>query len=242
MMKLLRLLAALLLAGLVPACGRSKQGPPMLSVVAFTPGAVVAPDGNVPLESQLFIFFSAPLKVTTITTSNFFLNPLGSSAVPISLSYNPLFGEVTITPSALLSSGTQYIVTVTTAVTDTAGDAFDGFQIGFTTAGALFSDTTPVTFGGITGATGTSPGTINITWAGASGSGSNFYYDVYVSTVTGSQDFSISFNTPGSIQTPSTSADLTGLTSGVTYYIVIRAHDGVGNQDQNVVQMSAAAP
>lgn len=243
MIKFLRPLAALLFAGLVPACGASQQqGPPKLSVVGFSPGAVAAPDGNVPLESQIFIFFSSPLNAGTITTSNFLLSPLGGSTIPVTLSYNALFAEVAITPSSLLTSGTQYVVTVTTTVTDTAGDAFDGFQIGFTSAGLAFSDTTPVSFGGITGATGNGVGTIQVSWAPATGATPNMYYDVYVAGVSGSQDFSLSFNAPGSITNPSTSANLIGLTSGVTYFIVLRAHDGFGNQDRNIVQMSAMAP
>ena len=240
MNRFLRPVAALLLALLVPACGKPKQGPPMLSVVGFLPGAVVAPDGAVPLESQVFVFFDSLLNVSTVSTTNFFLTPTGGSPVPITLTYNPTFAEVIVTPTALLLSATQYVVTVTTAVTNLAGDAFDGFQIAFTTT--AFTDTTATTFGGITAATGVSSGDIHLTWLAASGGTPNMNYDIYISTVSGGQDFSTSFNAPGTIQTPSISADVTGLTSGITYFFVVRAHDGFGNQDRNTVEMFAVAP
>jgi hypothetical protein len=105
-----------------------------------------------------------------------------------------------------------------------------------------FTDTTAISFGGVLTATGVSPGGIQLTWGAATGGTPNMNYDIYISTVSGGEEYSTSFNAPGSIQNPTTTTDVTGLTSGVTYYFVMRAHDGFGNQDRNTVERSAVAP
>jgi hypothetical protein len=59
-------------------------------------------------------------------------------------------------------------------------------------------------------------------------------YSVYISTIPGNQNFLLPNTT-----TQNTNIIITGLQNGVTYYFVVRAGDGVGNQETNIVERSA---
>lgn len=64
----------------------------------------------------------------------------------------------------------------------------------------------------------------------------NLVYDIYQATSSGAQDF----ETPSVSSTAgATSATLTGLTVGQTYYFVVRARDTDGKRDSNKIERSA---
>jgi hypothetical protein len=107
-------------------------------------------------------------------------------------------------------------------------------------SGSTTADVTPPTFGGITGATGQSATTIQLTWAAGSDNvdaASALVYDVYYSTTSGGQ----SFLTPDATSVAgATSIVISGLTPNTTYFFVVRARDTAGNRDANTTQLSAA--
>lgn len=105
-------------------------------------------------------------------------------------------------------------------------------------------DYTPPTFGGIQSAidAGTG-GSVTLGWNAANDpdtpeSNSDpslpIVYNVYYSPTPGGQDFL----TPNA-STGNTNYDVTGLTNGIPYYFVVRAEDNVGNEDVNLVELSA---
>lgn len=107
-------------------------------------------------------------------------------------------------------------------------------------SGSTTADVTPPTFGGITGATGQSATTIQVSWAAGSDNvdaASALVYDVYYSLTPGGQNFLVPDATSVA---GATSLVISGLTPATTYYFVIRARDTAGNRDSNVVQLSAA--
>jgi hypothetical protein len=88
-------------------------------------------------------------------------------------------------------------------------------------------------FSGIAGAA-PGDGYVNLLWSPASDDTLPIHYSIYRSQVAGAQDFN----------SPYATTDRTSYRDGMvmdleTYYYVVRAADGVGNQDQNIVQRSA---
>jgi hypothetical protein len=93
-------------------------------------------------------------------------------------------------------------------------------------------NSTPPTFGGITGATSTVVRQATLTWnAAVDYSGGGITYLVAWSTTTGAEAFGSANST--STTTP-TGITITGLTSTSTYYFMVRAQDANGLQDVNV--------
>jgi hypothetical protein len=101
------------------------------------------------------------------------------------------------------------------------------------------SDTEAPVFGGLKTAS-VSGAEILLQWDAASDgatASSKISYDVFVATSSGGQDFS----DPSYSSVPgATELRLTSLTLGTTYYIVVRARDRAGNQDQNGVEKTAS--
>lgn len=106
------------------------------------------------------------------------------------------------------------------------------------------TDDTPPTFAGIQTAADTlMGGNVSLTWSPAtdpdtiecnSDPSVPITYSVYASTLPGNQNFLLPNAT-----TQNTQIYITGLKDGVTYYFVVRARDSVGNQESNVVELSA---
>ncbi len=59
-------------------------------------------------------------------------------------------------------------------------------------------------------------------------------YNIYISTIQGSYDFASPNQT-----TTDTSFTVQGLTNGVKYWFVVRAEDGIGNEEDNVIELNA---
>ena len=109
------------------------------------------------------------------------------------------------------------------------------------TSQACIVDLTPPTFAGITGLDVESRGQIRSSWSAATDATAPIRYEVYIkaSTATGL------FNTSNIIAvTPNLQYDIftlpdgSFLQNGTTYYVGIRAIDGVNNRDSNTVSIS----
>ncbi|GFE61361.1 Ig-like domain-containing protein [Geobacter sp. AOG2] len=104
-----------------------------------TPSSPADGATNVPLNSTIVAQFSEPMTSTSVTTSSFTLN----NGVSGTVVYDSTNNTATFTPSSALAGGTTYTATVTTAVTDLAGNHMAANKTWqFTT---LIPDTTPPT-------------------------------------------------------------------------------------------------
>lgn len=99
-------------------------------------------------------------------------------------------------------------------------------------------DTTPPTFGGLVSATGVSNTQIRLDWEAASDdvtAQGDIVYDVYQAEVeTGISYTSPTYTTGGG----ATSLTVFGLSTGTTYWFVVRARDLAGNRDNNQLARS----
>jgi Flp pilus assembly protein TadG len=99
-------------------------------------------------------------------------------------------------------------------------------------------DTEPPSFDGVESAIAVSATELELSWSPASDDttpAEDIVYNVYVATASGAQDFSSpALTTPGG----ATRAVLGGLSSGATYFVVVRAEDLSGNEDDNEVEVS----
>ncbi len=110
-------------------------------VVATVPAA---DSTGVAVDQIVTAMFSEPLDPATVTAASFTLVPDGGSAVLATVSYDTTSFIATLAPDSLLSYGTLYTATLTTAVTDTSGNALAAdYTWNFTTAAA--PDTTAPT-------------------------------------------------------------------------------------------------
>ncbi len=95
------------------------------------------------------------------------------------------------------------------------------------------TDTVPPVFAGLEEARAGDT-FVDLVWAAAFDSSAPITYDVYVRTSVESHDFGIP-----DFSTTSTFFQVTGLTNGETYFFVVKARDGLGQRDANVVELSA---
>ena len=74
-------------------------------------------------------------EVQNVTTQTFTLVVKGTTTpVPATVTFSPTSGRWVLNPNSSLTAGTVYTATVTTGVTDLAGNAFAGMTWSFTTA------------------------------------------------------------------------------------------------------------
>jgi len=104
-------------------------------------------DGDVAVgvNSLVFMNFSKPVNQTSVTTNSVFLASITSPEIPVDaiLTLNPGNTSVTLDPQVTLAENADYLLTVTTDVTDMAGNSLDqepglpldSFSIGFRTGG-----------------------------------------------------------------------------------------------------------
>ncbi len=114
--------------------------PPFVNSITPTPGQT-----NVAITTAVNIQFSETMDASTINSTNITVKNTATSAlVAGTVTYSAANSIGTFTPTAPLSNGTQYTVTVTTGVKDLAGNSMvSQFTSTFTTAAA--PDTTPPT-------------------------------------------------------------------------------------------------
>jgi hypothetical protein len=84
-------------------------------------------DINISIDTQMFINFSKQVNPSTITNSSVFVAPAQDpgNRLPASINLNPGNISLTMKTTADLSEDTDYVLTVTTDVTDLAGNSLD---------------------------------------------------------------------------------------------------------------------
>ena len=109
------------------------------------------------------------------------------------------------------------------------------------TPSACIVDLTPPTFAGLASLSVQSRGQIRATWAAASDATSPIRYEVYIQASTATGLFNVNniiAVTPHLQYDTFTMPDGSFLVNGTTYYIGVRAIDGVSNRDSNTVSSS----
>lgn len=109
------------------------------------------------------------------------------------------------------------------------------------TSSACIVDLTPPTFAGITGLDVESRGQIRSSWSAATDATAPIRYEVYIKASTATGLFSttnIIAVTPNLQYDIFTLPDGSFLANGTTYYVGVRAIDGVNNRDSNTVSIS----
>jgi hypothetical protein len=112
------------------------------------------------------------------------------------------------------------------------------------TALACVTDLTPPTFSGISGLSVNPDGSMTASWSAATDSTPQIRYEVYVQGSTATGLFNLA-NIQQIVTTTSarifTLPNLTYLQNGVTYYVGVRAVDGVGNRETNTASQNAVS-
>ncbi|ACY16175.1 fibronectin type III domain-containing protein [Haliangium ochraceum] len=133
-----------------------------------------------------------------------------------------------------LALDTQYFFVV--RARDEAGNVDENTaEVDATTL--AIADNTPPTFAGASAANALGASTVEVSWSAASDDvtdAGEIVYSVYVAETTGGQNFG---GAPQATATGATSTVVRGLRAGSTYFIVVRAEDGAGNQDTNTAEV-----
>jgi hypothetical protein len=157
---------------------------------------------DVPVNSSIMATFSEPMNNSTLTTATFTLRPSAGGA-NITGTVNVSGNTATLTPTSNLAEGTQYTATISSSVTDAAGNALGANQVWtFSTA-----TTTPA-------------GTAELAWDAVSDS-RVAGYRVYYGTTPG-----VYLQSPGAGLDAGmdTTYTVSGLTSGIRYYFAVTAY------------------
>ena len=128
-------------------------GAPQVLNVTTNNGATTIVPGTNPTITQpdtIAIQFSKAMDFYNINSSTIFLQalPNGTSnltTVPSIVTYSPATQTAYLTPTAFLSPGTKYIITVSGSLTDDEGFPTGGFAIGANYFSSFFVNTNPVT-------------------------------------------------------------------------------------------------
>lgn len=80
---------------------------------------------NVPVDVVIAVTFSEVIESDTVSTENLLLEKTGGLSVPLTVTYRSIDHAALLTPIAPLDHGTQYAVTVTTNITDLAGNPLE---------------------------------------------------------------------------------------------------------------------
>ncbi len=144
-MKYLKTLFALVLLALT-SCGEDDQ--PKVEEDVDSPGVLqMAPADkaqNVPRDVVIEITFDEPLAHNSVESA-FTLSNAGTT-IAGDLVYQPLSSKLSFTPSEILDFNTRYTVALTTALTDTAGNAIEATSWSFTTVPETINARYRVTF------------------------------------------------------------------------------------------------
>ena len=175
------------------------------------------------------------------------VDPSGSIVYNIYMAQTPS-GQTFATPTATtlpgalsevvggLQPSTAYYFVV--RAMDTAGNEDTNLvEVSATTTAG--PDVTPPIFGGATSATALDASRIQVGWSAAIDNrdpAGSIIYNIYMATSSGTQNFA----TPDVTTTAGALSEIvTGLAASTTYYFVVRAEDTTGNEDTNIVEVSA---
>jgi MYXO-CTERM domain-containing protein len=182
---------------------------------------------GVAVNTAVTATFNEPIAPATVTAASFTL----SGGVTGTVSLNPAGTIATFTPSASLANSTTYTATLTTAITDVAGNALAANHVWSFTTGAG-ADTTPPTVTsrspdnntmGVAVSTAVT-GTFNEAIAPATLTAASFLLRAGVDNVTGT----VSLNPAGTIATFTPSASLANSTT-YTVTLTTAITDVAGN-------------
>jgi hypothetical protein len=233
-----RVLLALAMAAIVPACGKTQQNNGPMVVGIFPQG------GSVARQVVIYIDFDSPLNPGTVPSGVTLQDNLGAF-VSATGAYNSVLNQISITPNVALAGSTTYTVTVLGTIQGADGKGFSGFAFQFTTIAATVAppNSGQPAFAGLTTATApATPATINLAWTAATDvpDGDSIKYDVYVSTQSKGEDFSIPPLLTTTSGTGVTVNAANGLLPATTYFFVVRAREATsGNIEFNTVEQSA---
>ena len=168
---------------------------------------------GIAVNTKVTIVFSEPMQSSTVTWQNIsFRKTATNTNVDRAVALATDNITCTVSPTAVLTAGTQYTVTVLTGVKDLAGNSMStAYAFSFTTA----SSGPPIQ---VTGLSATTAGStqINLSWSANATATGTPPYKVYRSTTAG---FTVNTATDTPIATPSTNSyNDTGLTASTTYY------------------------
>jgi hypothetical protein len=186
--------------------------PPTVSPASPLSGAT-----NVPVTTSISATFSEAMAVSTINETTFTLKK-GTTSVSGTVTYDSTNKKATLVPSSSLDYSTTYTATISTGVTDMAGNHMTSdAQWSFTTEASPLVPPIPPT--GLTATAGDRQ--VSISWNSVSGATS---YNIYWSTASG-----VTISTGTKIPSISnTSYSHTGLANGTTYYYVVTAVNSYG--------------
>lgn len=197
---------------------------PAVTSVTPTSGAT-----GVYVNSNISAVFNEAIKGTTLTASTVTASGSKSGLITGSISYNFTTRTVTFDPSSDLKDSETVTVTLTTGITDMAGNPLaSNYVWNFTTRESV----APSAPSGLAAAAGNAQ--VSLTWTANPEADLNGY-NVYRSETSGSGYAKV--NLAGSI-TGTTYTD-TGVTNGTTYYYVITAVDTTGNESGYSSEASA---
>ncbi len=242
-------LALGLIAVLTPACTSNKKLTPP-NIQATIP---VMTSGPVPVDrSPLLVFqFDRPMDISTLTTANIMITEVvsGNPVAITSLEYNDALNELRIIPGALLTAGLSYNVFATGNVTSASGTQMgsaEGITVTVANPATMFSSIV-WTSSGLTATPNATDNTrIDVSWTNDATEFVNptptqvtvTHYDVYVSTVSGGQDW-FSNAAPMFFTLGGTPIPITGLTPNTKYYLKVVPRDDFGNILQGPLEVSA---
>jgi hypothetical protein len=146
-------------------------------------------------------------------------------------------GATSLTVHGLALAGATYYVVV--RAVDAAGNVDTSLEDVIEKSGMSGTDDISPVFGGCTSAVGIDAQSIAVSWASATDNSTpaaQIAYDVYAATTQGGQDFTHPTQTfmASAGATPLTGGLVGGLDSDTAYYLVCRARDLSGNEDQNI--------
>ncbi|NVN91267.1 MAG: Ig-like domain-containing protein [Desulfuromonadales bacterium] len=211
---------------------------------------------GVSIQPTLTATFSEPLNTSTVSTSTFSLVQTfceSGCTVPVSIGYSGT--TASITPTAALSLNTSYTATVTSAVTDLAGNHL---AADYTWSFQTQADTLPPQFDVLKTATPFTPiggsSEINLAWDAATDNFTppgNITYFIYMYPAFGGtqvpqpadilqQQYLLTIPLVG--QTTTTLSDTTYQFICGRYYFIIRAMDQAGNISTNTDIISVVSP
>ena len=139
--RIFTVLMAILLLGFIASCAAPEPGDITAPTVSSTVPANAAV--NIAIEGNLSVVFSEAMKTETVSSTTFTLAGPGTTAVSgvVSLSEDGL--TAIFNPDADLAYNTVYTATVTTAVTDLAGNPLAANKIWTFTTGVAPDTTAP---------------------------------------------------------------------------------------------------
>ena len=92
-------------------------------------------ENNVPVSRDITIIFDEPLDLASISTKNIIIENIKKESEPVEVDYDDSTWTITIRPKGYLNVLENYTVTISTRISDCAGNKLDGdFSWSFTTS------------------------------------------------------------------------------------------------------------